>query len=338
VEEVSTPLLGNILNQPKALQIVAGHLGTLHEAADFLKSARRIVLSGMGASHFACIPFLHQLAASGLDVVCVETAELLYFNTLKLSRETAVVLVSRSGESIEVIKLLDRLQRDGIPVLGVVNVPDSTLAKRANHCIYLQSPSDQLVAIQTYTSTLAVFGLLHAAIEGELEAAQDELAKTIEFLESAIPKWVEGREEWHSFLEGHSPIYLIGRGPAMGAAYEGVLLMHETAKFPAVGMTVPQFRHGPVEVVDKNFRAVVIGTQSATIELDSLLVEDIRAMGGQARWLGPGAVPPRFAAIAETIPLQIMAYTKAELRSLRPGDFRWATAITSTESGFCPQN
>jgi len=175
VEEVSTPLLGNILNQPNALQSAGSfQTETLQMAADFLKSAERIVLSGMGASHFACIPFLHQLAALGLDVVCVETAELLYFSPLKLSGDTAVVLVSRSGESIETIKLLDRLQRDEIPVLGVVNVPDSTLAKRANHCIHLQSPSDHLVAIQTYTSTLAVFALLHAAIAGELERAQDE--------------------------------------------------------------------------------------------------------------------------------------------------------------------
>jgi len=339
VEKVSTPLLGNILNQPKALQSALGfQLETLKKAGDFLESARRIVLSGMGASHFACIPFMHQLAASGLDVVCVETAELLYFNPLKLSRDTAVVLVSRSGESIEVIKLLDKLQRDEIPVLGVVNVPDSTLAKRANYCIHLESPSDQLVAIQTYTCTLAVFGLLSAAMAGELETAKDELAQMIKILETLIPKWVEGRQEWHPFLEGNSPVYLIGRGPAMGAVHEGVLLMHETAKFPAVGMTVPQFRHGPVEVVDSNFRAVVIGNQSATIELDSLLVQDIRAMGGQARWLGPSAIPARFAAVAETIPLQILAYTKAELRGLQPGDFRWATAITSTESGFCPQN
>jgi len=149
---------------------------------------------------------------------------------------------------------------------------------------------------------------------------------------------VQARAEWHPFLDGNSPLYLIGRGPTMGAVCEGVLLMHETAKFPAIGMTVPQFRHGPVEVVDANFRAVVIGTQSATAELDSLLVDDIRAMGGQARWLAPSTTPLRFAAIAETIPLQIVAYTKAELRGLRPGDFRWATAITSTESGFCPQS
>ena len=71
-------------------------------------------------------------------------------------------------------------------------------------------------------------------------------------------------------------------------------------------------------------------------------------MGGQVRWLGastadlisqplvrwPANIPPRFASIIETIPLQILAYTKAELRGIRPGDFRWAPMITSSEAGF----
>jgi glucosamine--fructose-6-phosphate aminotransferase (isomerizing) len=349
-----TPLLGNILNQPEALRTVSAYQfgegrASLEQAAEFLKSKKRIVLSGMGASYFACVAFQSMLAGSRFDVVCVETAELLYFTPVAIDEDTAVVLISRSGESIEVTKLLDRLVNAGIPVLGIVNVLESSLAKRASYCVHLHSPADQLVAIQTYTSTLAVFSLIHAAMTGELDSARNELARTVEILKAFLPGWVERRGEWHSFLEGNWPLYITGRGAAMGAVLEGVLLMHETAKFPAVGMSVPQFRHGPVEVVDANFRLVVIGTQAATEELDSMLATDIVAMGGQARWIGPAGkatplcswpaeVPWRFSSIVETVPLQIVAYTKAELRGLRPGDFRWATAVTSSESGFCPQS
>jgi glucosamine--fructose-6-phosphate aminotransferase (isomerizing) len=124
--------------------------------------------------------------------------------------------------------------------------------------------------------------------------------------------------------------------------------MHETAKCPAVGMSAAQFRHGPVEVADVDFKAIIIGTQPQTAELDAALAGDIVKMGGQVRWLGPSVsgdkaqalcdwpyeVPPRFHSIIETIPLQIAAYTKAELRGIRPGDFRWAPLVTSSESGF----
>lgn len=124
--------------------------------------------------------------------------------------------------------------------------------------------------------------------------------------------------------------------------------MHETAKAPAVGMSAAQFRHGPVEVVDENFHAIVIGTQPATSELDAALADDLTRMGGHVRWLGPAPkrqpiealcswpadVPERFASIFETVPLQLAAYRKAELRGIRPGDFRWAPAITNSEAGF----
>ena len=156
------------------------------------------------------------------------------------------------------------------------------------------------------------------------------------------------RQQWHAFLPTKTPLYILGRGPALGSVAEGVLLIHETAKASAVGMSVPQFRHGPVEVVDPAFRAVVIGTQSETAALDSALANDLLSMGSQVQWLGPSfpglkaqplcrwpaTVPARFLSLFETIPLQIIAYAQAEIRGIRPGDFRWAPAITSSESGF----
>lgn len=350
---MSTPLLENILNQAKALQSVSAYQfgegrEALQSAAAILQSRKRILLSGMGASYFGCIPFQYALAGRGFDVTCVETAELLYFRSSSFGKDSAVILVSRSGESIEVTKLLDCFERSRVPVLGVVNVPGSALASHADQCIVLNSPADQLVAIQTYTATLAVLASLDAAVAGELDQAKLELEQTIAILETSLPSWVQSRTQWHSFLDTDAPLYLLGRGPSLGAVSEGVLLMHEVAKSSAIGMSVPQFRHGPVEVVDPHFRAVVIGTHSTTANLDSALANDIVEMGGQVRWLGPSVpggispplcpwpanIPHRFASLAETIPLQILAYTKAELQGIRPGDFRWAPAITSSEAGF----
>ncbi len=351
--EVSTPLLENILHQPDALRSVsAWHFGdgrqALEKAAHFLRDKKGIVLSGMGASCFATVPFQYLLGTHGFEVTSTETAELLHFPMSSVRGDKAVVLVSRSGESIEVIKLLERLHESGTPVLGIANIPDSTLLAQADHSLLLQSPPDQLVAIQTYTATVAVFALLQAAVVGELEQARGELDQTIQLLDASIPQWVKARDQWRPFLDGTAPLYLLGRGSSLGAVAEGVLLIHETSKAPAIGMSVPQFRHGPVEVVDRDFRAVILGTQPATVNLDSALASDLTGMGGQVRWLGPAVadstaqplcpwpdnVPARFASLVEVIPLQILAYQKAENRGIRPGDFRWAPTITSSESGF----
>jgi glutamine---fructose-6-phosphate transaminase (isomerizing) len=351
--EVTTPLLENILNQSEALRKIANAqfgegAAALTRAAALMQSKQRIVLSGMGASFFACLPLQSMLAARGYQVSAIETGELLYFGQRLIDSNTAVVLVSRSGESVEVTKLLAALRPRGPAIIGVVNVPESALASAADQAIVIGSPPDQMVAIQTYTGTVALLGLLEAALCHELEQARGELEKTIELLERWVPECVKVSERWRGFLDSDSPLYLLGRGTASGAIAEGILLMHETAKSPAVGMSVAQFRHGPVEVTDARFRGVIIGTQPATAELDAALAEDLTQMGGQVCWIGPSKtgskitplhtwpddVPARFAPIFEVIPLQLLAYRKAEWRGIRPGEFRWAPLVTRSEAGF----
>ena len=350
---MSTPLLENILHQPEAVHAVAEYqLGAgrknLLRTAELLRSKKRILLSGMGASYFACFPSYYRLAQRGVEITAVETSELLYFLPSFIGKDTASLLVSRSGESVEVTKLLPILKGRNSAIAGVVNVPSSTLNSESDETVVMNSPADQFAAIQTYTATLIVLALLEAAMFDELNGAQAELEKAAELLSSCIPECVHGSEQWREFLDNNSPIYLLGRGPALGAVFEGVLLMHEVAKSPAVGMSAAQFRHGPVEVVDRGFRGVVIGTSEDAARLDAALAEDITNMGGQMQWIArvvegkkvtplcpwPSGVPSRFSSIFETIPLQMAVYRKAEIRGLTPGDFRWAPLVTTSEAGF----
>ncbi len=350
---MSTRLLENILNQPAALAAVgahhfgAGH-GALMSAAELLGSKKKVVLTGMGASLFACISLSYRLNARGVSTTVVDAAELLYFLDRQIDSDTAVVLVSRSGESIEVTKLLPLLREHGAGVVGVANVPESTLIRQADQGIVISSPPDQMVAIQSYAATVATFALLDAAMTGELERAKPELGMAASIFARWIPECVARRDTWTEFLGTPTPLYYLGRGATTGAVAEGVLLMHETAKCSAIGMTPAQFRHGPVEVVDQNFRAVLLGTQPPTVSLDAALGRDLIAMGGQVRWLGPvppeselvpfcewpEGLPERFTPIAETVPLQLAAYRKAELNGVQPGDFRWAPLVTTSEAGF----
>ena len=149
-------------------------------------------------------------------------------------------------------------------------------------------------------------------------------------------------EGWQDFLAG-APVYLLGRGPALGSVNEGALLMHETAKTAAVGMSSAQFRHGPAEIVSPDFRAVVFGSPAPTQELDRSLANDLFSAGGRVRWIGPGSsqaptlVPwPAIASVLsplfEIVPLQAAAYRLALWRGITPGDFRFVSEVTATES------
>lgn len=324
---MSYPLFDNICAQPKGLRQVAEYqLGpgrdALLRSAQLLRSGKRIVVSGMGASLFAAIPLACSLGAEVID-----SSELLYFRNSVLQPGTSVLLVSRSGESVEVAKLLPILKERKCAVIGVSNVAGSTLATQATQSILLNSPADQLVAIQTYTATVLTLLLLADPGTGDLTAALDAFERQLDVC-------IQANDRWQDFVDAGAPIYLLGRGPALGSVQEGVLLFHETAKVPAVGMSAAQFRHGPVEVVDSSFRAIIFGTVSETADLDSALANDLGRMGAKVLWLGPEVAPPRFAPLIEIVPCQLLAYRMAEARGIRPGDFRWAPAVTRSETGF----
>jgi len=350
---VNPPLLRNILDQTDALQAVASHQfgegrGALTGVSRLLRLSRRIVLTGMGGSFAACIPLSYFFAGRGIPVSVVETSELLYFHTSTLNAETAVVLVSRSGESVEATRLLPILRQSGCRVAGVTNVPASTLASQVEETILLGSPPDELVAIQTYTATVVALLLLGAAYFDELDSVQPELDATIGILSRWIPECFRRSAGWNEFFVQSSPLYLLARGASLASATLGALLSHEVAKTPAVSMSAAQFRHGPVEVAGEQFRAIVFGSEARTAELDAALANDLLKTKSNVRWIGPRranssveplcpwpeGVPDRFAPVLEIVPLQFAAFQLAQSRGIPLGRFRFAPAITLSETGF----
>ncbi len=178
----------------------------------------------------------------------------------------------------------------------------------------------------------------------------DECSAALPALTAHIDTCLQESDTWNALLTG-APLYLLGRGPAMGAVQEGALLMHETAKVPAVGMSSGQFRHGPAEILSRDFRAVVFGTASCTRALDRALANDILSSGAKVFWIGPSdgkreasdeapalvpgpVIPNTLAPLFDIVPMQVAAYRLALWRGVTPGDFRFVTEVTASESGF----
>ena len=346
-------LFENILHQPASIQSVVDHQfgpgrEALREAAMCIRKTGQVILTGMGSSLFACVPLVNYLAARGVAATLIEAAELLH-SGLGISRPgSAVLLASRSGDTVEVAKLLPALREKQVKTIGVTNVAESALAREAHYPVLVHSFTDQMVAIQTYVGTLVTLLILGAEICGEPEARwRGDLEALVRELSRFIPDCVQHSAGWRKFLDSPGAIYVLGRGASLGSVSEGALLFHETSKAAAVGMSAGHFRHGPVEVVNPEFRALIFATHSATQELDASLAADIRAIGGDARLIGadalqpglhfcpwPAGVPEILAPAAEIVPVQIAALRLAQWRGIPAGEFRFAPCVTLSETGF----
>jgi len=349
------PMLENIFRQPESLRMLLDfHMGEgnarLRDCAEQMRKAEgRLIFTGMGASLFAAMPAVARLIEQGFAAQVVESAELLHYGGAGLRRSDVAILISRSGGSVEVLRLVEKMRAVGVKIIGLTNVSGSKLDRLADGALSIGSQADQLIAVQTYTGTvLALLLLAEQVIAGGAAELAEACATALAKLPAFIDECCEASESWRDWLDSPAPPYLLGRGPALASVYEGALLLHETAKASAVSISCGQFRHGPVEAVSGDFRAVVFGTPERTRALDRSLADDLARMGAKIRWIGPAGpdsnhapslipwpnVPPILAAIFEIVPLQFAAYRLALWRGIVPGDFRYASEITAVESGF----
>ena len=342
----------DILSQPESLaralhhQIATGR-ATLAEAGQALRSGRRVVITGMGASMYAAIPLEYQLCALGLNAMVVESGELLHYR-LGACENSVVVLVSRSGESVEISMLLERI-RGKCVTISVSNEPQSRLALQVDHSIQIASLADEMVAIQTYTGTVLALHLLSAATAGTLDAAAAGVDAAIDMLRPVVAAGSAALEQWDSFLSCAPPVCILGRGPSCGSALEASLLFNETAKVPAMGMPAASFRHGPVEQVNNRFVGLVFAPFGPTRALNLALARDLVRFGGHVRVIGPvgddttgldlcevPAVSDALAPLVEIIPVQYAALRLAHLRGLEIGRFFYTPQVTLDEAAFVP--
>ena len=272
-------MLRDILEQPESLKQVLEHqfgrgAHVLEQAADTIRSVPTIIVTGMGASLYGAMPLAYQLNSIGRACQVIEAGELLHFGG-DLPRGALVIIVSRSGETVEAVNLLPKLRAARAHVIAVTNDRTSTLAREADLALFVNSRADEAVAVQSYTGTAMLSLLLAAEVMGrEVREQADAAVETCKTMLDG-----EQDQDWNEFLGGANVVYLLGRGPSLASVHEGALLFNETAKLPSVAMAAGNFRHGPVEVVDADFRAVLFRSEPATEHLDGALRRVDRACG-----------------------------------------------------------
>src|SRR6201992_264729 len=350
------PMLDTILAQPEwhraVLALHRAGDANLRACAEKIRNCEgRVIVSGMGGSLFAAMAAVSNLQQRGYLVQAAESAELLHYASASLRAADLGIVVSRSGESIEPVLLAEKMRDAGMTVVAVTNVPGSKLEHVTHLTLPIGSQADKLIAVQTYTGTLLTLLLLAEEVSaGDMQPLNDACAATLPVLSTHIDRCLHAGDSWRELLTGGT-LYLLGRGPALGSVHEGALLFHETAKAAAVGMSSGQFRHGPAGGVSTDFRAVVFGSPLQTQTLDRALADDLFSLGADVRWIGPSAedeggvhhapslvpwpeIPPLLAPLFEIVPLQVAAYRLALWRGITPGDFRYVSEVTSSESGF----
>ncbi|MBP8257704.1 MAG: SIS domain-containing protein [Opitutaceae bacterium] len=332
--------LGDLLGQPTALTDTIASLSSIPALPSRALSAERIVLTGMGASLHAVHPLRVSLVRSGRTAFVVETAELIHAQSALLDARTLVIAVSQSGRSAETVELLNIASRCASPpfIIGVTNGADSPLAQRAHAAIVIRAGSEHSVSCKTYVSTLAALEWLGGVLCGEDTAPiLAELGLAAPAVKAYYADWQAKVDQLAGEFTSLRHLFLTGRGTSLAAVATGAIILKESTRIQAEGMSTPEFRHGLFELIGPGLYALVFAGEAAMVPLNESLVNDIRRMGGRAVLIGesttPGpfrlpTLPERLRPMAEMLPVQLLSLALAALAGHVPGDFERAAKVT----------
>ena len=342
--------LRDILDQPRALTATLGQLEVPKEL-DVLAwrlregKIKRVVLTGMGASFHALHPLFLWLNGYGYTAVAVETSELVHSLQRWFEPETLITAISQSGQSVEVVRLIEE-NRGRAAIVGVTNAADSPLALRANASILTMAGKEFSVSCKTYVTALMALHLLGGFLCGcDASQTREELAQTVPAVASYLRNWKDHVFELTAELGRVRHLFLLGRGASLAATGEGALIVKESVRLHAEGMSSAAFRgaafrHGPLEMVDGETFAVVFAGAETTRTLQARLLDDIRQAGGKTGWIAedasPGAwnlpeTPPAVRPILEILPVQMMTLALAAEAGIEAGRFARIPKITTME-------
>jgi glutamine---fructose-6-phosphate transaminase (isomerizing) len=328
-----------IAGQPEAVRRAEAAL--TRQADDVAKLRRAldrpepVIFTGMGSSYDASYPAVTTLAGRGVDCWMLDTAELLHFRMAAMRRAGVLACISQSGESAELVKLVDRLPAERPLVAAVTNGSDNTLARAADIALDTDAGEEHGPSTMTFAAALAVLDALVGDPPFERAALEMErLLAGAEQTADHLCEWIDGRPT----------LALVGRGSARAAAEMGALTLKEAARFPAESLQAAQFRHGPLELAGPRLAVMVVATEPRTRDLELRLAEELARAGAAVLVISQDGEAPDgcesvtvgplengLAAAAATIPAQLLAWRLARSRGLTPGEFAIAGKVTTRE-------
>ncbi|CNL05196.1 MurR/RpiR family transcriptional regulator [Yersinia proxima] len=150
----------------------------LTEALDMLRSARRVILTGLGASGLVAKDLAYKLLKIGVMAVSETDMHAQLAAVQALDSRDLLLAISFSGERREINLAAEEAQRCGAKVLALTSFTPNSLQQRADHCLYTisEEPVIRSAAISSSTAQYALTDLLFMAmIQQDLESAQDHI-------------------------------------------------------------------------------------------------------------------------------------------------------------------
>jgi glucosamine--fructose-6-phosphate aminotransferase (isomerizing) len=325
----------------------------VERAATLLRDAgtEQVVVAARGTSDHAAIYAQYVFGARlAMPVALAAPSLVTLYGVEPRYRRSAVLGISQSGESPDVVAVVESARRMRAPTIAISNTADSPLARAADVCIDLRAGDERAVAAtKTYTAELTAIAMLATALaDPAAHAGTNEAEEAIGALAAAMATALELETEAQSAASARRGIggpVVLGRGFEYATAREWALKLKELARLLADPYSAADFQHGPLALLERGFPVFAVAPSGppapdlvALLErlrddfgVDLLVIsdrDDALALGTPLRL--PSGVPDWLMPIVSIVPAQLVAYHLARARGLDPDSPRHIRKVTLT--------
>ncbi|HHQ45317.1 MAG TPA: glutamine--fructose-6-phosphate transaminase (isomerizing) [Candidatus Altiarchaeales archaeon] len=324
-------MLKEIMEEPASAEHALTSIAKISEVAKKIAKKKRIMFVACGTAYHAGMVGKYVLENFGVEAEAEVASEFRYSTAKTVNQDTALIVVSQSGETADTLAAIEEAKNKGAYVLGIVNVVGSSITRVADDTVYIQSgPEIAVASTKAYIgqSILTTLLALHIAFSKEFISKDklDGFLREAKSLPGKIQK-ILSDNNLKSLAEkcaNTRTFFYIGRTLNYPTALEGALKIKEIAYVHAEGYAAGELKHGPLAVLDEE--TVVIAIKSGKNLSDKMDSNIQEAKARRATVLtvaeyGDIKVPEtvdELTPILNIVPLHLFAYYISDLKGLDP--------------------
>jgi glucosamine--fructose-6-phosphate aminotransferase (isomerizing) len=341
-------LFSEISEQPQAMQrLIDLEDANIQQVANAIRTRppHFVMIVARGSSDNAARYGQYVLGAFNQLPVALATPSLFTLYNQPPNLQNALVLsVSQSGQSPDLLAVVESAHKQGAMTISITNSPASPLAQLSDYCINLNAnPERSVAASKSYTNSLLALALLSAHLAkdpsriDEIAAIPNMASKIFPSMENIITMAGEDNQA--------QACVVIGRGFNYSTAFEIALKLKELTYLLAEPYSTADFKHGPVALVQNGFLVIAIIPEGKVSDelsdfMDQLKLHSPRLVVispfGQVLASAtcpiaiPTGIPEWLSPLIAVIPGQIYALGLALARGIDPDHPRGLDKVTLT--------
>ncbi|MDW8035547.1 MAG: SIS domain-containing protein [Candidatus Korarchaeum sp.] len=315
-----------IHEQPEAVErTLRGSIGEVGDFVNYL-NVSFVYVTGSGSSFHASLVLSRALMRiAGISSTAIQASELPDWIPSDI-RDSALIAISQSGESKDVLTAVESFRRisPNSPILSITNTPNSTLHRISDASILTKAGEERAIAAtKTYTTQLAASFLLSIELAErrgrDIGDLREELMRVSRLIRETLSSARTSIKLYADSLKDKEFGFILGKGPNYPSALESALKLRETANLHYVGYSAREFLHGPLQLISKGTPVIlIVSSEVEDVE------QRIRTLGGDVIRVDVGGDIPipevsyELSPIVTVIPMQLLSLELSILRGFDP--------------------